>query len=602
MENDNGQMYRITRDRDKNPDQICGELFEKTKVLPSQCYLVNDQRDVFIKFPNDVDVDQWTTTTNLKILKEMGLTPKLSSNQVDMNTVFVNSAPREIFDKNPEELMAKINSDNPNIYITNIYVPPPKSRTQNLGSLKLTLASRLMVNSVLFYGIKLLERRLMPEDIQQGHYLTIEQCSYCQGFHSRNSCHKSRPTCPHCGGQHQRFECKNKDKRPWCTNCSLNHKATSNACEMRKAHMSIAPINDMNTLQLVHPYNTEHKRTETTTESFVQAPAPTSNPWAPKRSNLNTDPEESSGTPNVLNNVTPLTTYYDCLRMSLLFDNWYDSFLMLQPLLGLPRWEMPPLLRQNMKGPKDMHPRDVRDEAQKHQEELKRKKQQQWVEEQMLKQQYIPNNRPNNQNNNQTRPVHNNTEKHLTGANREPLMRRSSNGKNSGPIPGPNSDSNYTKPLLPTPKDPYSTNLAMTQPIPSTSSNNQAPNLSATQPSLPQEKLAPIAVKETVKCFENLTANESLNASKSDSRDHSTSPETIQFSLGTYTEKDQRRPKTYCKPSQREKYKHITPNEEDSDSDAEVEVELEQEDNLPDLRAPKETSTRRLRSNSRTSQ
>ena len=590
-------MYRIIKDRDKNPDKICGELLQKTKVLPSQCYLVNDKRDVFIKFPNDVNIDQWTTTANLKILQEMGLTPKLSSNQVDMNTIYVNSAPREIFDQIPEELITKINNDNPNIHVTNIYIPPPKSRTQNLGSLKLTLASRLMVNSVLYYGIKLLERRLMPEDIQQGNYLTIEQCSYCQGFHTRSSCHKSKPTCPHCGGQHQRYECKNREKTPWCTNCTLNHKATSNVCELRKAHMTGDPIDDMIPQLLIHPYKNEKpKETATTSESFEQAPAPTTNPWAQKGNTQNMLPEELNGTPNVLNNITPLTTYYDCLRMSLLFDNWYESFLMMQPLLGLPKWEMPPLLRQNMKGPKDMHPRNVREEAQQHQAELQKKKQQQWLEEQRQKQQ-SRNNRPNYQNDKQT----NNPERHLTGANREPVQKRSNNEKN----PGPNLDPNYKKPLLPTPRDPYTSEYASTQPIPSTSSKNQqVQNLSATQPSLPQrEKPAPnLAVRETVRCFENIAANESLNASRNESKDHPTSPDTIKFSLGSYKEKEQAKPKTYCKPSTRESYKHTTPNEEETDSEAEVEIELEEEeDALPDLKAPKETSRRHLRSNSRTS-
>ena len=365
--NENGQIYRIIENREKNPDQICGEIFQKTDVLPTQCYLVNDGKDVFIKFPSDVVIDHWTTTENIKILKEMGLTPKLSSNQIDMNTIYINSAPREIFNLEPEELIKKINEDNPNIYVTSLFVPPPKYNTQNLGSLKLTLPSRLMVNSILYFGLKLLERRVMPEDIQQGNYLTIEQCSFCQGFHKRSSCHKTRPTCPHCGGHHQRFECKNRNKTPWCSNCSLNHKATSNLCEMRKAHMTRDPIDDMNHLILRHPYRTDLNlnRKGTPKETMIQAPAPTTNPWT---RNENPDPitrtEGQNGTLNVLNNMTPLTTYYDCLRMSLLFEDWYGSFLMLQPLLGLPKWEMPLLLRQNMKGPKEMHPRNVREEAQ----------------------------------------------------------------------------------------------------------------------------------------------------------------------------------------------------------------------------------------------
>ena len=71
----------------------------------------------------------------------MGLTLKLSSNQIDMNTIYINSAPREIFNQEPDDLIAKINEDNPNIHVTSLFVPPLKSSTQNLGSLKLTLPS-----------------------------------------------------------------------------------------------------------------------------------------------------------------------------------------------------------------------------------------------------------------------------------------------------------------------------------------------------------------------------------------------------------------------------------------------------------------------------
>ena len=88
-----------------------------------------------------------------------------------------------------------------------------------------------------------------------------------------------------------------------------------------------------------------------------------------------------------------------------------------------------------------------------------------------------------------------------------------------------------------------------------------------------------------------------MNSSRIEhSKEISTSPE-IQFTLGTYSEKDQRNPK--CRPSRRESFKHITPNEV-SDSNAEVEIE-DEEDTLPDLQAPKETSRRVLRSNSRNS-
>ena len=68
--NENGQIYKIIGDPEKTPDEYCGELFSKTKVLAAQCYKVNDQKDLFIRFPNRINLDQWTSTKNLKILHD----------------------------------------------------------------------------------------------------------------------------------------------------------------------------------------------------------------------------------------------------------------------------------------------------------------------------------------------------------------------------------------------------------------------------------------------------------------------------------------------------------------------------------------------------
>ena len=160
-------------------------------------------------------------------------------------------------------------------------------------------------------------------------------------------------------------------------------------------------------------------------------------------------------------------------------------------------------------------------------------------------------------------------------------------------------------PLLPTTRDIYSSEYSQTQPTPTISNKKQVTNLSATQPITAQtqnDRPAPKpAVKDTVRSFENMSANDSLNSSRFEHpREQSSSPE-IQFSLETYNEKELR--KTKFKPSKRETYKHITPNEDtDTDSNAEVEIEREddEEDTLPDLQAPKDTSRRQLRSNSRT--
>ena len=46
--------------------------------------------------------------------------------------------------------------------------------------------------------------------------------------------------------------------------------------------------------------------------------------------------------------LTRLTNYHDCLRMALLYENWYPAFLILQPLLGLTRIELPEALKYNI--------------------------------------------------------------------------------------------------------------------------------------------------------------------------------------------------------------------------------------------------------------
>lgn len=45
-----------------------------------------------------------------------------------------------------------------------------------------------------------------------------------------------------------------------------------------------------------------------------------------------------------------MTTYYDVLRMSLMFDNWYSAFVSLMGIFGLPAVEFPPPLRAQLKG------------------------------------------------------------------------------------------------------------------------------------------------------------------------------------------------------------------------------------------------------------
>ena len=109
----------------------------------------------------------------------MSLTLKLTSFQLDKNTVFINSATEAIFNQSQEALLEHINETNPNIQAISAYVPPKRGHIQKLESVKLTLVTRNMVNSILSYGIRISGCHIEPGSIRQAHYLKEQQCSYC---------------------------------------------------------------------------------------------------------------------------------------------------------------------------------------------------------------------------------------------------------------------------------------------------------------------------------------------------------------------------------------------------------------------------------------
>ena len=104
----------------------------------------------------------------LNTLASFGLYLKPDSLTYDKNIIFENSASKLIFNTTNNDLIDLLNKDNVNIVVTNIYVPPRKSPTQNLGSNKKTLATCLMANSVLMHGIRIGNCLVEGEDIKQG--------------------------------------------------------------------------------------------------------------------------------------------------------------------------------------------------------------------------------------------------------------------------------------------------------------------------------------------------------------------------------------------------------------------------------------------------
>ena len=96
-------------------------------------------------------------------------------------------------------------------------------------------------------------------------------------------------------------------------NCRDTHKTTSNLCATRSKLLTDALITDAIMEQLINSFGPTQERV-----SFRDALMPTANAWEIG----NQEHEQQEGTPNnlALHVSTPVTSYYECLRMSLLFS------------------------------------------------------------------------------------------------------------------------------------------------------------------------------------------------------------------------------------------------------------------------------------------
>ena len=88
-----GQIFKITNPNPNPTDFYSHQIFERTGLLPSQCYKINDKKDFFVKFLKGAKEKMILGANNLKKYKEIGLEVKLTSDRIDKHTIFVNSAP-----------------------------------------------------------------------------------------------------------------------------------------------------------------------------------------------------------------------------------------------------------------------------------------------------------------------------------------------------------------------------------------------------------------------------------------------------------------------------------------------------------------------------
>ena len=97
---------------------------------------------------------------NLKELSKFGINLKLSSLQLDQNLVFCLGIPANIIKIKKEKLMSDINKNHPELKVLDIYVLPVKTIEQKMTSIKISLATQLMVNKVIGQGIKIMEHKI----------------------------------------------------------------------------------------------------------------------------------------------------------------------------------------------------------------------------------------------------------------------------------------------------------------------------------------------------------------------------------------------------------------------------------------------------------
>lgn len=362
---DSSQLYWVKPGQNHGPDHYANEIFLNTNIIPTQCYYVNDNTALFIKFPQGTNLDKWHSTKNLKELEKLGLTLKLNSIQMDKNSVFINSAPETIFNLTQEALIEHINENNTNIKAIGAYVPPKRGHMQKLGSVKLTVVTRNMVNSILSYGIRIAGCHIEPGSIRQAHYLKEPQCSFCYKFHS-GKCQSELPNCPICSKHHNRHQCREKDNLK-CSNCGFPHKSTSNNCRVRSNMLTNDLINDIDLNSIKCPFGKALQQapnlapTSSNSQENINTewppinnncppqPTPTTTPWGIPSANTSIPPT-SNNTINPLAPMAPMTTYSDVLKMALMFNEWYTAFITLMGIFGLPKVEFPPSLRAQIKG------------------------------------------------------------------------------------------------------------------------------------------------------------------------------------------------------------------------------------------------------------
>ena len=146
-------------------------------VTPANSYKV-DTTTIHMKLVTNKEIIH--TVDTIKRLRLKGFTLKLSSNQMDKNSVFCAQAPSAIKDMLKSDVINNISEQNKNLKVLDIYIPP--SNTNKSTGIKITLLTQAMVNQVLKDGIKILANYIDDSQITRARILKTIQCSKCNKY------------------------------------------------------------------------------------------------------------------------------------------------------------------------------------------------------------------------------------------------------------------------------------------------------------------------------------------------------------------------------------------------------------------------------------
>ena len=264
--------YRLIEDVCKKQLMEIINLYEEVvRITPANSYMI-ETSTIHFKLITSKEIIH--TVDIMKRLRAKGFNLKLSSNQMDRNSVFCAYAPGGLIDMQKSDIINNISDHNKNITILDIYIPP--SKNNNSTGIKITLLTQAMVNHVLKNGIKMLGNHIDDSQISRARILKTIQCSKCNKYgHGMNTCKSATKVCPHCTNNHSLKDCNKKDENPKCCNCGKDHRASSNRCNIRKKYIGIPTSENDKTYNFIK--NPESNISDNLV--YFPAPATTYNPW-----------------------------------------------------------------------------------------------------------------------------------------------------------------------------------------------------------------------------------------------------------------------------------------------------------------------------------